>query len=298
MNNIMIFENMELEILSKDDVNFEFNGEVLFNGKQVAEILEYKRPSDAVRDNVRECYKYKVKNSNTVGDRNRKLHNTGEIFITEKAVMKLIINSKMPKADEFEDLVWEIIYSVQKTGRYDSVEQKIKLIEDQKERELSLAIYQLERYVKANPSDIIGSLNLVQKKQELISYKQGREISYIKGQLENQSQKIENMVVIGDRKQFTNEVNCVARSTGKKQDEIYSLVYKELENEYGICLNQRCINARNKLQEQRLNEGKKPLSPSTLKQKVSKLNIADEENLWNELGKCLYAVKNRLMEGR
>ena len=39
---LTIFEGIELEVLTKGDVNIEFNGEVLFNGKQVAEILGYK----------------------------------------------------------------------------------------------------------------------------------------------------------------------------------------------------------------------------------------------------------------
>ncbi|NCI19773.1 hypothetical protein EJM73_09055 [Clostridium botulinum] len=40
-NNLTIFEGQGLEILTKEDVNFDFDGEVLFNGKQVCGILDY-----------------------------------------------------------------------------------------------------------------------------------------------------------------------------------------------------------------------------------------------------------------
>ncbi|BAE47722.1 Bro-N domain-containing protein (plasmid) [Clostridium botulinum] len=52
-NSLMIFEGSELEILTKEDVNFEFEGTVLFNGKQVCEILEYN-----INNYAREITKY------------------------------------------------------------------------------------------------------------------------------------------------------------------------------------------------------------------------------------------------
>ena len=41
-NELTIFEGIELEVLTKEDVNIDFNGECLFNGKQVTKILGYK----------------------------------------------------------------------------------------------------------------------------------------------------------------------------------------------------------------------------------------------------------------
>ena len=40
-NELTIFEGIELEVLTKEDVNIDFNGECLFNGKQVTTILGY-----------------------------------------------------------------------------------------------------------------------------------------------------------------------------------------------------------------------------------------------------------------
>jgi prophage antirepressor-like protein len=146
-NELMIFEGQNLEVLTKENVNFEFNGEVLFNGKQVCSILEYSNDRDALSKHVRENQKFKVKNSDVAKHDFRQLNNAGETFITEKGVMKLIISSKMPKAEEFEDRVWDIVSEVQKTGRYDIVEQKLMQIQDPKEKELSLAVYRAEQIV-------------------------------------------------------------------------------------------------------------------------------------------------------
>ena len=114
-NELTIFEGIELEVLTKEDVNIDINGEVLFNGKQVAEILEDAESSKPLR-NIRENQKIKIKNLDVLCKHFRKLNNAGETFITENGVMRLILNSKMPKAEQFEDTVWQIVKYVQATG--------------------------------------------------------------------------------------------------------------------------------------------------------------------------------------
>ena len=292
---LTIFEGIELEVLTKSDVNIDFNGECLFNGKQVAKLLEYVNDRDAINTKVRENQKIKLKNSNVVNHDFRNIHNTGETFITENGVMRLILNSKMPKAEQFEDKVWEIVKSVQATGKYDSIEEQIKTIQDETERNLKLTIYQYQQIVKIQPNDILSAMMLNNKQTELNTYLQSKEIDKLKSTIEDVNKKLDNVCVIGDRKQFTNEVKSVARATGKEIADIYSLTYKQLLNDYGIDLKTRCENKKKKLQNERLNQGKKPLSPSTLKQKVNNLVICDEESLWNELGKCLFSVKNNLL---
>ena len=74
-----------------------------------------------------------------------------------------------------------------------------------------------------------------------------------------------------------------------------TLTYKEFEDVYSIDLKARCENKKKKIQEERLNSGKKPLSPKTLNGRVTCLSIVDEQELWTELGKCLFSVKNKLL---
>ena len=292
---LTIFEGIELEVLTKSDVNIDFNGECLFNGKQVAKLLEYVNDRDAINTKVRENQKIKLKNSDVVNHDFRKLNNAGETFITENGVMRLILNSKMPKAEQFEDKVWEIVKSVQATGKYDSIEEQIKTIQDETERNLKLTIYQYQQIVKIQPNDILSAMMLNNKQTELNTYLQSKEIAKIKDDIEKVNNKLDNFCVIGDRKQFSNEVKSVANATGKDISHIYTLTYKEFEDVYSIDLKARCENKKKKIQEERLNSGKKPLSPKTLNGRVTCLSIADEQELWTELGKCLFSVKNKLL---
>lgn len=296
-NQLTIFEGVELEVLTKEDVNFEFNGECLFNGIQICEILNY-GTADYTKTLKRHCDEDSMslitkdilmdKTSVSIGQR-------GTWFTNEDGVMDLIYNSKLPKAKEFKKRVREIVKEVQSTGKYDSIEQSIKTIEDETERNLKLTIYQYESIVKINPTDVLSGMMLNNKKNELNTYLQGKELEKIKNDMEDTKKKIQNICVIGDRKAFTNEINSVARATGKDQSEIYTLTYKQLEDDYGIDLKTRCENRKKKIQNERLEQGKKPLSPATLKNKVNNLVIADEESIWNELGKCLFYVKNELL---
>lgn len=41
--NLILFEGKVIDILTKQDVNFDFDGDVLFNVRQVAELLGYAR---------------------------------------------------------------------------------------------------------------------------------------------------------------------------------------------------------------------------------------------------------------
>ena len=103
-NELTIFEGIELEVLTKEDINIDFNGEVLFNGKQVAEILKHSNLSQMIKDNIRDNQKVKIKNSDVMSHDFRKLNNAGETFLTEEGILDLICNSKnisSNKKDEF-----------------------------------------------------------------------------------------------------------------------------------------------------------------------------------------------------
>lgn len=109
MNDLMIFEGHNVEV-------FELNGQVLFNPKHVAEILDIKN----VRDNIarmNDKQVIKVKNSDVGKTDIRKLNNAGENFLTESGVYKLIFNSRKPEAERFSDWVTdEVLPMIRKTG--------------------------------------------------------------------------------------------------------------------------------------------------------------------------------------
>ncbi|EGT4145757.1 TPA: BRO-N domain-containing protein [Clostridioides difficile] len=111
MNNLMVFEGKEVEI-------FELDGKVLFNPKHVAECLEIKNVNENLR-NMNKKQVIKLTNSK-IGDADfRKLHNTGENFLTESGVYRLIFASKKKKAEKFQDWVTdEVLPNIRKHGSF------------------------------------------------------------------------------------------------------------------------------------------------------------------------------------
>lgn len=111
MENLMIFEGHDMEVL-------EFDGQVLFNPKHVAEILGIADVKSSTR-NFNSKQLIKVKNSDVHNMHFRKLNNAGENFLTESGVYKLIFRSHKPEAERFSDWVTdEVLPSIRKTGSY------------------------------------------------------------------------------------------------------------------------------------------------------------------------------------
>ena len=111
MENLMIFEGHDMEV-------FEFDGQVLFNPKHVAEILGIADVKSSTR-NFNDKQLVKLTKSKVHDMHFRKLHNTGENFLTESGVYKLIFRSHKPEAERFSDWVTdEVLPSIRKTGIY------------------------------------------------------------------------------------------------------------------------------------------------------------------------------------
>ena len=111
MQNLMIFEGHDVEV-------FELNGQVLFNPKHVAEILGIKNVNDNIsRMNAKQVVK--LTNSKVGKTDFRKLHNTGEQFLKEAGIYKLIFKSRKPDAEKFQDWVTdEVLPQIRMTGGY------------------------------------------------------------------------------------------------------------------------------------------------------------------------------------
>ncbi|EGT3800247.1 BRO family protein [Clostridioides difficile] len=110
-NNLMVFEGKEVEV-------FEFEGQILFNPKHVAECLDIKNVNENLR-NMNNKQVIKLTNSKISSTDFRKLHNTGENFLTESGVYKLIFKSRKEEAERFQDWVTdEVLPSIRKTGTY------------------------------------------------------------------------------------------------------------------------------------------------------------------------------------
>lgn len=111
MNNLMVFENHNVEV-------FEWNGQAVFNPYHVAECLDITDVKSSIR-NFNEKQVIKLTNSKMHNMHFRKLHNTGENFLTESGVYKLIFKSKKKEAEKFQDWVTdEVLPQIRKHGMY------------------------------------------------------------------------------------------------------------------------------------------------------------------------------------
>ena len=157
-NNIMVFEGHSVEI-------FEFNGQVLFNPKHVAECLNIADVNSSIR-NFNKSQVIKLKNSDMHDMQIRKLNNAGEKFLTESGVYKLIFKSHKEEAERFQDWVTdEVLPSIRKHGLYMTqvtLEKTIKdpdfliniLKELKKERELKVQA-QKEKQIAEDQRDLL-----------------------------------------------------------------------------------------------------------------------------------------------
>lgn len=109
MNEIQIFENTEFGSVRTTMIN----GEVWFVGKDVAEILGYAKPLNAIANHIRKDDSLKQGLIDNIG------RTQETIFINESGLYRLIFSSKLPSAEKFTDWVTkEILPSIRQHGAY------------------------------------------------------------------------------------------------------------------------------------------------------------------------------------
>lgn len=109
-NAIKIFENEEFGSVR----TMEINGEPYFVGKDVATILGYVKPENAIANHVDDEDKTTTLIQGTGSN-----YKSNAVIINESGLYSLILSSKLPKAKEFKHWVTsEILPSIRKTGGY------------------------------------------------------------------------------------------------------------------------------------------------------------------------------------
>lgn len=113
LDNMFNFKGNNVEI-------FEYNGEILFNPRDVGECLGIVDVKSSIR-NFSKTQKIKITNNDLKvhAMHFRKLHNTGETFLKEAGVYKLIFKSHKKEAEEFQDWVTDsVLPTLRQTGGY------------------------------------------------------------------------------------------------------------------------------------------------------------------------------------
>lgn len=126
MDKLQIFQNIEF---GKIELFIDEKGKEWFPSTEIAEILGYSNPQEAIRTHCKEagCVFHSV--SYPSGTKQKKYINEGNLY-------RLIIKSKLKDAEKFERWIFEeVLPSIRKTGQY-----KIKNIQSVTPRELELKI--------------------------------------------------------------------------------------------------------------------------------------------------------------
>ena len=138
-NQLMVFEGQDVEV-------FELKGDVLFNPYHVGACLDI--ADSTLREHVaamNDKQVVKVTNnmiSNAGLTDFRKIHNTGENFLTESGVYKLIFKSRKPEAEKFQDWVTdEVLPALRKNGSYEIKNKKISQASPYKESVVIIQSY-------------------------------------------------------------------------------------------------------------------------------------------------------------
>jgi len=94
-------------------------GKVWFKAVNVARILEYGNTNDAILRIVSPKNKIKFEDITTLGLSECCDMHPSTVFIAESGLYRLIMRSKMPKAEKFTDwVVEEVLPSIRKSGQY------------------------------------------------------------------------------------------------------------------------------------------------------------------------------------
>lgn len=111
LNEIKVFEGYDVEVIELDNI-------VLFNAKNVGEILNIKDVKSTIR-NFNDKQKVHLTNAEVQDSDFRKLANRGENFLTEAGVYKLAFRSNKASAERFTNWVAEeVLPSIRKHGAY------------------------------------------------------------------------------------------------------------------------------------------------------------------------------------
>ncbi len=110
-NKILYFNDDEIKfIFDTDDV-------VWFKFSNIASILEYKDRNDVLKKHVDRKYKKHIKNIKTNHSLDKQKPDT--VYITESGLYKLLIKSRMKKAEQFQQwLIEDALPKLRKYGKY------------------------------------------------------------------------------------------------------------------------------------------------------------------------------------
>ena len=130
---IFNFENTPVQTIVE-------NNEIFFRATQLAELLQYKNPHDALRKHVDSDDLAKREIVNTVNKRAQVL------FVNESGMYSLVLSSKLEQAKKVKRWVTsEVLPTIRKTGKYQLQPQQLALPEPEKKFTFEFTEYELQQ---------------------------------------------------------------------------------------------------------------------------------------------------------
>ncbi|MDF9844586.1 MULTISPECIES: Bro-N domain-containing protein [unclassified Paenibacillus] len=148
--------------LLPEDVNIPFKGDFIISAKDVAAVLEYQgeKATANVLKFCKEEHIYLVSDSNLLNRNVRKIHNTGEKFISNLSLNRVLGQSDQPKAIPFQDWIYEdMLPSVQKTGQYTLPGSESQLLHFKKEAYMVEVTANVLRLPESGRLKLLGDFN-------------------------------------------------------------------------------------------------------------------------------------------
>lgn len=139
MSNLTIFnfENTPVQTIVE-------NNEIFFRATQLAELLQYKNPHDALRKHVDSDDLAKREIVNTINKRAQVL------FVNESGMYSLVLSSKLEQAKKVKRWVTsEVLPAIRKTGKYQLQPQQLALPEPEKKFTREFTEHDLQQLVWA-----------------------------------------------------------------------------------------------------------------------------------------------------
>jgi len=146
MNNVVIINQQnknqvlnELSIKQFEELNIQIYGtyeEPLFKAKDIGELLEIKNIKDSIKHFTNKQKDVAVL-TDSIGRRQE------SIMLTEQGLYKVLMKSRKPIAEKFQDWVCQVVEDIRKTGKYESqkfIENNTKsnlLIEQSKNKKIN-----------------------------------------------------------------------------------------------------------------------------------------------------------------
>lgn len=106
-------------------------------------------------------------------------------IVYEEGIYGIMYSSGSNHAIQFKKwLRRDVNKAITATGKFDIVEDKINKIEDEKEKELKLKLYNLETLVKNSPNDLLLTLTYNNAKSELNTYLSDKKLEEVNNKLD------------------------------------------------------------------------------------------------------------------